>query len=272
MSETLTRGEKIMRAVTADAQSMISRGVYLNEARMIARTYKAAGCTEIIDLGCSTGVLGLRMIQQTNPSRYVAIDANPYCVDHANMLLEQEVPKTPKEFHKYTIMPSYIDPNTKVRGAIQSLIHTSSLFTVSDQTIEFDTPALHVDNVVNYIRPTSFVKIDVEGVDLDIVVSFLNQNLLPPAFQFEVQESQLNDVSIVNILRELRDRGYKVPSIDDVRGCVFSTINTSKTLGSVINAKRWPQKTMEGYRRIASTEFEVEAWEVRDVQPWELRR
>lgn len=245
--------DQVRDAIKRTADRLLAAGIHRGEARLIAKTYRAGGCDELLDLGCSTGVLAYRILELVKPKRYVGFDANPFCVEHTLQLLRSSYPELPITVTASTIIPDHLSSKTRVKGKVNDLVNTSSVYTTLPGAVEFDSPPMTVQDIVRDISPSTFLKIDIDGVDVDIISELIRSNRLPRAFQFELQPNQVDDVTLPNILRELAARGYMLPELSFLRSGRFCEITASAGYASAVVFKE---------RDLTSpTGFQLDVWE-----------
>lgn len=245
---------EIAAAVKQEADKLISNRVYVNEARLIARVYNAAHCERLIDIGCSTGVLAFRIFENIKPSCYIGIDANEFCVASAKALLADFL-DIEKQFHCKTIIPCYFESKVVMTGVLGKLVDTSNIYHNYPGAIQFESPNVQVSELLAEldIQPSDFIKIDVDGLDVDIVAELIMANKLPRGLQFEVSKPQIQDVTLNNLFAELAKLGYVLPDIRKLADALFVTICTSTTMGSVIIAKNKNPAAHSGFDMIVES-------------------
>lgn len=233
--------------IAEEAAGLLDRGVYIFEAKYIMRTINAVGCNRFIDLGCSMGVLAKRVFEEIIPISYVGVDANQHCITYAAQLLSDI--EVDKNFHCYTIVPDHVNKEVSIKGVVGDLVNTSNIYYAYRNAISFPSQNIKIKDLLDIIKiqPYDFVKIDVESIDTEIVVEMIKQNMLPLAFQFEVQRPQIHDVTLFNILAKLEKLGYLIPDINTLLEASYVTICVSKIVGSVLIATGKNKDDLTGF-------------------------
>jgi hypothetical protein len=152
--------------------------------------------TTLIDLGCWTGVLGRQVLDRVKPKLYVGIDAGLWYCEIAKEIMPPEC-----KFRSFYVLPaSAVDLVNvdKIYFTVEDPLNTSGFYTrrIIEQeklaampvgkTIRPVDFALYLKS--NYDLENLYLKMDVEGVDQEIVQELIRTDTLPKVVHFEMLE------------------------------------------------------------------------------------
>lgn len=168
--------------------------IFQFEADQIAKRLTSESI--FIDLGCWTGVLGKLVLDQISPKEYIGIDAGLWYTEISKEIL----PSTAK-FRSFFILPdSAVDLNTldKLYLDINDPVNTSGFYTrravaadnLSAMPIGKTMRPIDFANWLktNYDLENLYLKMDIEGVDQELVLHLAENGVLPAVLHFELLE------------------------------------------------------------------------------------
>jgi hypothetical protein len=197
--------------------------VFVEEARYIKRTCLANDLVKVVDFGSWCGILAQEVFDTGLVlENYHLVDAVPYYMNRAVSLLHNR----PITHETVTLLPPSYDrpaPEFMLVHPYDTL-NTSSLYSelflreyVKRSSIQ--VPLARSRGVVDYIHsnldkfgPDSYVKIDLDGVDIEFVAEILKAELQPGAIHFEVWNNMRPGYA--KLAEALAQRGYCVPTAD----------------------------------------------------------
>ena len=206
------------------------------ETAIIKEFYTANSCNTFIDMGCWLGVLSASVKQAVNPNRIILIDAVPAYLYMAKQLLIQEKLSSSVEIIEMSIIDSLQFP-TFITVDLEDTISTSSIKNCQDQSnvtvnLPIANPKTSKDAAIEIAELASdnvYLKMDLDGVDYSLLQELLNIGYFPSVIQFEAWMFDRNYGTIcVSILEQFSAVGYKVPSLDQLRGSRILNIIISK--------------------------------------------
>lgn len=176
-------------------------GVFDHEVAEIAARLAPTGT--LVDLGCWTGVLASQVLECVTPKAYVGIDGGRWYVDLAREILPAWC-----QFRSFYLLPdSAVDLNRidKLYFTLQDPLNTSGFYTrrAIDQDRLAAMPVGKAMRAVdfaawlaqNHDLASLYLKIDIEGVDQDVVRSLVRTETLPQVLHFELLEKFMHNWS-----------------------------------------------------------------------------
>lgn len=215
--------EKFADLLNAQIFRLITNKTFVEEAEYIKKTCEKNNLTNIVDFGCWTGVLASEVFNTgLNISNYHMIDAVPYYVNIAKYMLSDKpittecvtlIPSNYKsEFPKSILVHPYDTLNS---SSIYSQYFLNEQIKKANVTVPVSNCQLvedFVDNNKQRFSEDSYIKIDLDGVDIELVKQILSKNLKPGAIQFEVWNSFKG--GLTKISQYMSKLGYKVPTVN----------------------------------------------------------
>ena len=215
-------GEKLPDLVDAQIFRVISNKVFAKEADYIKLMCERNDIKKIVDFGCWTGILAKEIFDTgIKLDNYHLIDAVPFYMNKALEILADQ----PEVTHELvTLLP----PSFKGTPPTTMLIHpydtlnSSSIY--SNYFLKDDVKQANVrlpmapsQALTDYITKNAdqlgsntYVKVDLDGVDIEMVSEMIKAGVRPGAVQFEVWNTFKGGYTkIIKIIEEL---GYKVPA------------------------------------------------------------
>ena len=210
-------------AIDAQIVRVTDNQVFREEARYIQRTCEKSNLKRVTDLGAWAGVLAKEVFDTgIKLDNYHLVDAASIYLDRAQALL-QNFPTTQE---LVTLLPQgYVGhpPKTMLVNAFDT-VNTSSIYSehfVSPAVKEINCRVDLADSqmVPDYVKNNpdkfaqdTYVKIDLDGVDINLVEEIIHQGLEPGAIHFEVWHVFKNGYA--RVARLLQSKGYKMPTMD----------------------------------------------------------
>jgi hypothetical protein len=231
--------QKLPDLINTQIYRLATNGVYKQEANEIAKTCIANNLAKIVDFGCWAGLLASEVfdtgIQLKN---YHLIDAIPMYIGMAKTVLDdrpvsfQEALLVPESFKGSAPRSILIHPyDTLNSTSIYSDKFLSEKIKSIGVTVPTAKSTLVDDFVINnpgLFDSDSYVKIDIDGVDLALVTSILKHGHMPGAIQLEVWNTfKSGYAKIANHLAEL---GYMCPTIN---------LNVHQNFSVGVSKTRW---------------------------------
>lgn len=194
--------------------------IFTPEAQHIAKLAGLAKAKTVTDMGCWVGLLAEEVFKEMPKlQKYYAVDAVPLFIEVAKEKLKGK----PVEFIAKTLVPRL--------GKIQEVpvmnivpfdtLNTSSIYT--GRTIKTDAkftalPAAENTFITPFVQehadtlfaPSSYVKIDLDGVDLALVDTILSNDCKPAVIQFECWKFYYKR-GLGQLIAKLKAAGYAWP-------------------------------------------------------------
>lgn len=179
------------------------------EANVIATVLRASEISVYADLGCWFGFLLGSVLSRCTVSRAVAIDGVPAFLRYAG----STIPHDNVEFLNAIIIPRGSNPNTTEYRVDPSDSSKAGVQASNGPLVE-GVPIMTVEDLAEFptIREAlnaGYVKIDLEGIDLDIVCDIVELGFRPRAIHFEVVRRNLDQLP--DVLDLVGAAGYEVP-------------------------------------------------------------
>lgn len=188
---------KINDLIDAQIFRVINNKVFDSEAEHMVTLAKLENATAIVDFGCWVGVLASEVLKRwPELSSYHLIDAVPYYISKAkDMLMRDDMPST-----EITLIPdTYKEaPPTTMLVHPYDTLNSSSIYSKHflDEKIKSANvtvslaPAKKVSEFVksnsNLFSTNNYVKIDLDGVDMNLVNAVIDAGNQPAVIHFEV--------------------------------------------------------------------------------------
>lgn len=214
-------GEKLADLIDAQVFRLITNKTFAQEAAYIKTTCERNNLDTVVDFGCWTGILASEVFNTgIKLEKYYCVDAVPYYIAQAKIILKNK----PVTYETVTLLP----PSYKSAPPQSMLVHpydtlnSSSLYSgyflkEDVKKANVTVPLADSKPLTNYIsernelfRPNCYVKIDLDGIDLELVGAIIRQGLNPGAIHFEVWNSFKGGYT--RAANALANMGYKVPA------------------------------------------------------------
>jgi hypothetical protein len=201
-----------------------ANNVFLEESRYIKQTCLLLGCDNIIDFGSWCGVLAENILSQDiELQNYHLVDCVPLYMDIAlDRLANYDQSIT---YELVTLLPkTTINLPQDILVNREDTLNTSSIYSQyfvkqSVKSDDYRVPIADPVIVDSYIRDNlgrftdkTYVKIDLDGVDLPLVDSILDNQLTPGAIHFEVWHPFKHRST--KLFERLGKLGYSIPLAD----------------------------------------------------------
>jgi hypothetical protein len=201
-----------------------ARGVFREEARYIERTCQVENLHRVIDFGSWCGVLAHNVLATGVPlDNYHLVDCAPIYMEIALAHLGET--HTPVTHELVTLVPNSVArrPVTMLVDSYDTL-NTSSIYSehfvrepVKQANVRVPlanalTLNEYVTGHLTMFNSDTYVKIDLDGVDLDLVDSILDNDCLPGAIHFEVWNPFKPRYN--KLIERLVSLGYQRPEAD----------------------------------------------------------
>lgn len=210
--------------------------VFKQEAEMIVGLAKKVSALTITDLGCWTGLLASEIFALwPELKNYHAVDAVPMFIEFAKKQLEGK----PVDFTGVTLVPrlANLPEVASIKVSPFDTLNTASIYTgrVPSKQVLIELPVFSNSYITPFVTDhreffsdDSYVKIDLDGVDIAVVETILAQDLHPCVIQFEVWK-MFYDKGLASLRPELEKYGYVWPDIDYT---VYKHFSIALTRGS----------------------------------------
>ena len=196
------------------------------ETAIVKYFYELHNCDTLIDVGCWTGVLALKMHKIINPQRLIIVDAVPMYLRMCRELFKQ-----------HNITNVYAEELCIVRDPVQypgyfkinlsDSINTSNVLEQHDQmrdkivvqmpTVKAVTPQQGAKILGNMITDKTYFKLDIDSMDYAVLTEMLNAGIKPVAMNFEcLLDTTARKNEFRRLLRLLNQNGYFIPESDSV--------------------------------------------------------
>jgi hypothetical protein len=214
-------GEKLPDLVDAQIFRVISNKVFSEEANYVKETCERNGIKKVLDMGCWTGILAREVFDTgVKLDNYHLIDAVPFYMNKALEILEGE----PVTHELITLLP----PSYKAVPPTSMLVHpydtlnSSSIYSglflkeaVKEANVRL--PLAKSQQIPDYIKNNAdrfgsdtYVKVDLDGVDIEMIAEIIKAGLKPGAVHFEVWNSFKGGYT--KIAKAFESLGYKIPT------------------------------------------------------------
>jgi FkbM family methyltransferase len=205
------------------------------EVETIGEFYTNHGCNTFVDVGCWLGVLSAQVKKAVNPNKHIMIDAVPAYLYLAKDLLTREQLDANIDIIEMSIIdreefPSHLTVN------LDNTLNSSSIRTTTKADITVNIPIANPKTcndaaveIFNIAPNSTYLKIDLDGVDYSFLKSLLNVSYLPSVIHFEawlMTPSEFKEC--IAILAQFEAVGYKVPSPIDLLGADIRVIVISR--------------------------------------------
>jgi hypothetical protein len=226
MTRSVTYGfgaeNKLDALVDAQIFRVINNNVFDTEAEYIVTLAKLENATAVIDFGCWVGVLASEVRKRwPELPHYQLIDAVPYYIKKAKtILMQDDIPSI-----EVTLIPDDFNgevPTTMLISSYDTLnsssIYSKDFLNASTKTANVTMKLAPVNTVGEFVKDNdslfsknNYVKIDLDGVDIDLVNSIINANFSPAVVQFEVWNSY--KPAYEKLKERMSASGYLFPNI-----------------------------------------------------------
>ena len=213
---------KLSDFIDAQIFRVINNKVFDTEAEYIVTLAKLEKATAVVDFGSWVGVLASEVLKRwPELSHYQLIDAVPYYITKAKaMLMRDNIPSI-----EVTLIPDDFKgehPTTMLISAYDTLnsssIYSKHFLSANVKTANVTMKLAPVSTVGAFVKENgslflenNYVKIDLDGVDIDLVNSIIDAGYTPAVIQFEVWNS------FKPVYEKLKERmtalGYVFPDI-----------------------------------------------------------
>jgi hypothetical protein len=239
MTLTTNQDERLQILVDEQIRRVSVNNVFTQEASYIHRVCERKNIRRITDFGSWCGVLAQEVFNTGIVlDNYHLVDAVPYYMDRALHLLDNR----PITYETVTLIP----PSYKQPLPASMLVHpydtlnTSSIYSplflkdfVKRSAVQI--PVARTQSLKEYIEnnrdkftPDTYVKIDLDGVDIEFVAEILRSGLEPGAVQFEVWATARPVCE--QIMKILANLGYSIPRAD---------LNVHKNYSVAVSKNYW---------------------------------
>ncbi|MDY0090716.1 MAG: hypothetical protein RBR78_10180 [Flavobacteriaceae bacterium] len=173
------------------------------------------------DIGCWYGILLNYVLKQNSSVQAIAVDAVKKFIDISQFNCYD---LNRSHFYNFAIVPENIKDDTPF---ILNTIDTSkSGFDTIGVPIR-DTKAIRFKEFIDfpnmkYMLNNSYLKLDLEGIDFDILKDIFNSNIKPKVIHFEVLKRTRN--SLDEILQIIQSQGYSTQGISNPNHAFHSII------------------------------------------------
>ena len=214
---------KINDLVDAQIFRVMNNKVFDEEAENIVSIAKLENATEVIDFGCWVGILANEVLKRwPELTTYHMIDAVPYYINKAKELLQRtdlpctEVTLIPNEFKGVIPTSILVHPYDTLNS---SSIYSSYFLDEKIKAANVTMPCAPVKRVTEFVQANpqlfagnQYVKLDLDGVDMDLVNSFIDQGHRPAVIQFEVWNAFKPGYD--KLKEKLTKLGYMFPDVN----------------------------------------------------------
>jgi FkbM family methyltransferase len=205
------------------------------EVETIREFYTAHTCNTFVDLGCWLGVLSAQVKKAVNPNKHILIDAVPTYLYLAKSLLTTEQLDANIDIVEMSIIdreefPSHLTVN------LDDTLNTSSIRTTTKADITVNIPIANPKTcndaavvIFNLAPNSTYLKMDLDGVDYSFLKSLINLSILPSVIHFEawlMTPSEFKEC--ISILAQFESLGYKVPNPLELLGADIRVIVISR--------------------------------------------
>lgn len=200
--------ELLDRGAQAAANPAVAQRSAL-ESEVIAKFIRSLALTHYIDVGCWYGFLLRNVLARCSPLRVIAVEAVPEFAEYARRSLEDP---TRVEFRRAVLAPyGHAEQPFRIHGQDTS----KSGIGASDGEIMNDAEPVSLLTVLNDLTreelAASYLKLDLEGIDEQVVAEILESGWRPGAIEFEIIGRDYRDPQTI---KRLENAGYKVPRLD----------------------------------------------------------
>ena len=173
------------------------------------------------DIGCWYGILLNYVLEQNTSVQAIAIDAVKSFIDISQVNCYD---LNRSNFYNFAIVPESLEDNTPFL-----------LNTIDTSKSGFDTIGYPVRNTksiklkefidfpnMRYMLNNSYLKLDLEGIDFEILKDIFSNFLKPKAIHFEVLKRTRNNLD--EILKIIQTEGYSIQGISNTNHAFHSII------------------------------------------------
>lgn len=179
------------------------------ESEVITKFIRSLGLTHYIDVGCWYGFLLRNVLARCSPERVIAVEAVPEFAEYARRSLEDP---SRVEFRRAVLAP-YGRAEHPFR--IHDQDTSKSGLGATEGEIMNDAEPVSLLSVLGDLTKeeiaASYLKLDLEGIDEQVVAEILESGWRPGAIEFEIIGRDYRDGGTVG---RLEAAGYKVPRLD----------------------------------------------------------
>lgn len=219
--------DRLINLIDKQITRVIEKKIFAEESKFIVNSCQHNNLTSIIDFGSWVGILAKEILSHEYTfNNYHLVDCVPYYLELAKKLLSQYSCVTSQAI---TLVP----PSYRKELPNQLLVHpydtlnTSSLYSEHFINPKLFSSCCHVDiekcvamssyitdNLERFTNST-YVKIDLDGCDIELVAEIIGRGLTPGAIQFEVWD--IFKPTYTKLIDQLKIRGYLTPQIDLIK-------------------------------------------------------
>ena len=215
-------GEKLADLVDAQIFRVITNKVFTEEANYIKKTCERNNIKNVIDFGCWTGILASEVFNTgLKLDNYHLIDAVPFYMNKAlalnkdNPVTHELVTLLPPSYKGATPTSMLIHPYDTLNS---SSIYSSYFLKDSVKQANVKVPLAASAMITDYVKKNAerlgnkdtYVKVDLDGCDIEMISELIKNNVLPGAIEFEVWNTFKSGYSKACIA--LENLGYKIPT------------------------------------------------------------
>jgi hypothetical protein len=187
---------KFLDLLDAQIFRVINNKVFEEEAEHMIALAKLENANAIVDFGCWVGVLANEVLKRWPDTSYHLVDAVPLYISKAKaMLMRDDIPTT-----EVTLIPDNYkgDPPTTMLVHPYDTLNSSSIYSkhfLGEQVkaANVTVPVAPVKKVSEFVRSNkdlfetnNYIKIDLDGVDMDLVNAIIDAGYQPSVIHFEV--------------------------------------------------------------------------------------
>lgn len=215
--------------------------------KIVQQLYHANNCDTLIDIGCWLGVLSLKFHNAVQPKKIILVDAVPLYLRMCRELFAEH-----KLLDNVWALPMCIvpDPSKYQNYFVTDLnrsMDTSNLLNqpvMMKDRIQVHVPT-HKPAVTPYsaarvlsdlITPTTYVKIDIDGMDYAIV-THLVQHSKPAVISFEcLIYNDTFKTNFIKAMEKVQEAGYSTPDVQnlDISDAILLDLFVSKDSWAVM--------------------------------------
>lgn len=217
----MTKAVQIDLHIEEQINRVHRNNLFGQEAQYIAESCRANKLTHILDLGSWVGELAQEVLATGIAlDSYHLVDGIPYYLNYARQRLTnyatvsyQECMILPRAYSRNIPETILVNPyDTLNSSSLYSEYLLSKRARLASVPMEIGPSATvnqFIDSNLSRFGSDTYVKIDLSGVDIELVASILKRQLTPGALQFTVWAT---DKSVYHqLVNLLLSRGYKVP-------------------------------------------------------------
>jgi FkbM family methyltransferase len=205
------------------------------EVETIREFYTAHTCNTFVDIGCWLGVLSAQVKKIVNPDKHILIDAVPVYLYLAKELLTREQLDANIDIVEMSIIDSEEFP-THLTVNLDNTADSSSFRKTAGNGVTVNIPIANPKTcneaaveIFNLAPNSTYLKMDLDGVDYSFLKSLINLSILPSVIHFEAWLMTPEAFKeCISILAQFESLGYKVPNPLELLGADIRVIVISR--------------------------------------------